>query len=513
MIFPREKAGGAASARRLHGNQARPASQRLFQRACRIITALGICANVLSASAQEMRADGSPMTSAPTDETAIFEVQLERYIAQGLRSNLALRDESLEVEKAVQALSAARAQYLPELSLQARYSKAQGGRVFEVPVGTALNPLYSTLNDMLQAQGQSASFPHVDDMTVKFLRSEEQDTRLTARQPLYAPAIPAAVRAQRALLDARRFNRMALARALRRDITTAYIGWLKARNSADIVTASQLLLSENLRVNESLYENGRITHDQVLRAKAELLEVEQQKREMINLTDQARSFFNFLLNRDLRAAIAPSAAPTGRTQKMAAMETLWSAALERRPEISHLEGLRQANEAHLNIARTQKWPTLSLSLDAGTQGEEYRFGEGYNFSTVSLIFSWKLFDGGAEAARIRQAQLEQRQLVLRQEDLAQRIRLEVQQACDQLASAYDSLDSAEARAQAARAAFRIASRKRDEGAINQVEFIDSRSALTRAELNLNLTRFDLLERRAELEYATSAGDIPFEPGI
>ena len=37
--------------------------------------------------------------------------------------------------------------------------------------------------------------------------------------------------------------------------------------------------------------------------------------------------------------------------------------------------------------------------------------------------------------------------------------------------------------------------------IAQVEFIDARSALTSAELNLNLTRFDVLVRLAELRAA------------
>jgi len=103
--------------------------------------------------------------------------------------------------------------------------------------------------------------------------------------------------------------------------------------------------------------------------------------------------------------------------------------------------------------------------------------------------------------------------VLRQEEVAQQIRLEVQQALDNLRTARDSLATAEARADAARAAFRIASRKRDEGVINQVEFIDARSTLTGAELNHNVTRFNVLARRAELEYATSAGDIPLDPGV
>ena len=62
--------------------------------------------------------------------------------------------------------------------------------------------------------------------------------------------------------------------------------------------------------------------------------------------------------------------------------------------------------------------------------------------------------------------------------------------------------------EAARAAFRIASRKRDEGAISQVEFIDARSSLTGAELNLNVTRFQVLARQAELDFATAAGSLP-----
>ena len=441
-----------------------------------------------------------------------FDAVVERYVAEGLRSNLALQGESLEVERAAQALAAARARFFPEVSLQARYTRAEGGREFTIPLGTTLNPVYSTLNDLLAAQGQPAPFPQISDATVQFLREEEQDTRVVVRQPLYAPAIPAAVRAQRALLDASSFNRMAVARALRRDVTIAYLDWLRARSSVQIVAASQVLLQENLRVNQSLFDNGKITEDQVLRARAELLAVEQQQRETENLATQARSFFNFLLNRDLLAEIEPSAPPLVAAGQEGALEQLWAAALTRRPEVSRVDELRKAAEQQVRIARKQKWPTLSFGLDAGSQGVEYRFGEGYNFGAASLVFTWRLFDGGGDQARVREARAAERQVVLRQEEIAQQIRLEVQQAFDRLVTARDSLVTAAARADAARAGFRIASRKRDEGVISQVEFIDARSALTSAELNHNVTRFGVLARRAELEYATSTGEIPLDPG-
>jgi outer membrane protein TolC len=453
------------------------------------------------------------LLQAHAQDEAPFDVVVDRYVAEGLRSNLALQSESLEVEKATQALAAARARFLPEVSLQARYTRADGGREFTMPIGAALNPVYSKLNDLLAAQGASPQFPQISDVTVQFMREEEQDTRLVARQPLYAPAIPAAVRAQRALLDASSFNRMALARALRRDITIAYLDWLRARSSAQIVAASETLLRENLRVNESLFENGKITEDQVLRAKAELLEVEQQKLEVETLATQAQSFFNFLLNRELLTDIEPSAPPATLTDNGAALEHLWTDALNRRPEIGQVEQLRRASEEQVVIARKQQWPTLSLALDGGVLGEDYRAGDGYNFGTASLVFTWRVFDGGGDRARVRQAQAAERQVVLRQEEIAQQIRLEVQQSFDRLATARASLATAAARADAARAAFRIASRKRDEGVINQVEFVDARSTLTSAELNLNLTRFAVLARRADLEYATSSGNLPLLPGV
>ncbi len=87
----------------------------------------------------------------------------------------------------------------------------------------------------------------------------------------------------------------------------------------------------------------------------------------------------------------------------------------------------------------------------------------------------------------------------------------MQQSLDRLETTSDSLATAQARAEASRAGFRIASRKRDEGAITQVEFIDARNTLTSAELNLNLTLFDLLARQAELDYATAAGTLPLDP--
>jgi outer membrane protein len=434
---------------------------------------------------------------------------IDDYVKEGLRSNLGLRAQALEVERSVAALDAARARYFPEAGLAARYTRAEGGRTIELPLGQALNPAYQTLNDLLVAQGQQPQFPVVQDETIAFLREREQDTRITLRMPLVQPAIPAAVRAQRELLGASEYAHVALARRLKRDITVGYLDWLAAKRTQGIVDASVALLNENLRVNESLYRNGKITQDQVLRARAELLAVTQQSREAQNGAAQAQSYLNFLLNRSLDTPLEDAAVAADVAARTRALAELRAAALANRPELAQLAHLTRASEAQVRLARAERWPTLSLGADGGIQGEEYDFGRGSNFATVSLLLNWTIFDGGARRAAVRQAGASARRAATQLDELTQQVQLEVQQSLDRLNTSADSLATADARAEAARAAFRIASRKRDEGAISQVEFIDARSSLTGAELNLNVTRFAVLARQADLDYATAAGTLPF----
>jgi outer membrane protein TolC len=421
-----------------------------------------------------------------------------------------LKSQSLEVEANLASLDAVQARFFPQVALGARYSRAEGGREIDLPLGTLLNPIYSSLNQLLAAQGQPAQFPTISDQRILFQREREQDTRLTVRQPIYAPAIPAAIRAQRALLESSEFGRVALARRLKRDVTVAYLDWLKATKSVDIVQASVSLLEENLRVNESLFRNGKVTQDQVLRARAELLAVIQQLRDARNGQSQARSYLNFLRNHPLDEELIPAAVEGEVARTVHDLADLRTAALANRPELEQLDRAAKAAEARVQLARADLKPTVALGVDGGTQGEEYEFGRGRNFGMISLVLNWQFFDGGANRAEARSARAAARQAATRRDEVALQIQLEVQQALDRLETTSDSLTTAQARAEASRAGFRIASRKRDEGVINQVEFIDARSSLTSAELNLNVTRFDLLARQAELDYATAAGTLPLD---
>lgn len=456
------------------------------------------------------------MTDAGVAPARPIAVVIEDYVRLGNEASLALANQRMEADRSGQALRAAQSRLRPEVSLNARYTANSGGREITVPVDQLLNPAYQTLNELLVKMGQAPRFGVIPESSFPLLRAHEQDTHLALRQPLYAPGLTASIEASRAGAEAAQLGTAAAVRAQRRDITRAYLMTQKARAAAAIVAGGVEILQENMRVNEALYASGKLTQDAVLRARAALLEATQQRIGAEQGRAQAERALNLLLNRPLETAIE-----VGETGDDAALATLAAAdvgsaaavverARRTRPELQQLQRASEAARQQLRAAESRRGPTVALGVDAGVQGENFGTGPRYNYISSSLLLEWTLFDGGARSAAIGAARLAARQADNQRQLGEQRIEMEARGALDAALAARESLAAAQAQATAARAAFRIASRKRDEGAATQVEFLDARNALTSAELNLAWTRLDLLERHAELAYA--AGDKTESPG-
>ena len=181
--------------------------------------------------------------------------------------------------------------------------------------------------------------------------------------------------------------------------------------------------------------------------------------------------------------------------------TLQQLATDRRAELQSLDAAIAGGEARQDLARAAFKPRLLLGAEAGIQGDDYGFSEDERYALASVILRWNTFRGGADRAALAEARAFTDEVRATRDLAAQRVRLEVQQAVEDLEVADASLDTALKRAEAADGALRIASRKRDLGQINQAEFIDARRAMTDARLNLNRVRAEFLARIAELEYA------------
>ena len=64
-----------------------------------------------------------------------------------------------------------------------------------------------------------------------------------------------------------------------------------------LLNNTRLLLEENIRVNESLFANDKVTADVLLRSQSELSKLEMQLTESEKMIKTSAAYFNFLLNR------------------------------------------------------------------------------------------------------------------------------------------------------------------------------------------------------------------------
>jgi outer membrane protein TolC len=477
--------------------------------------ALQSLAALLFASAPIAQGSVAPAAPAPAVPAAFVTVEegLREVLDDALAANLELRAGAAAIQQRLAGLDQARARYLPVLDVAARYSWADGGRTIEFPAGDLLNPVYATLDELLVASGQAPRFPRVENQTITFLRGNEQETKLVLEQPLYEPRLGPAVAASQAEVDRATANLDALHARVVRDTQQAYYLWIAAQQAVLVLDATLELARSNLAANESLYRNGRITRDLVLRAEADLLEVEQQRIAAASRVRIAQAYINLLRNA-LLAAPVPRAeidAPTverfrarlvirlaGRSPDTGTLQHL---ATNRRAELQSLDAAITGGEARQDLARAAFKPRLLLGAETGIQGDDYGFSEDERYALASVILRWNTFRGGADRAALAEARALTEELRATRDLAAQRVRLEVQQAVEDLEVADASLDTALKRAEAANGALRIATRKRDLGQINQTEFIDARRTMTDANLNLNRVRAEFLSRIAELEYA------------
>jgi outer membrane protein len=449
----------------------------------------------------------------PPFQPATVEAGLRELLDDALAANLELRASAAAIQQRMAALDQARARYLPVLDIAARYSVADGGRTIDFPVGDLLNPVYATLDELLVASGQPPRFPRIENQSVTFLRGNEQETKLVLEQPLYEPRLRPAVAANRAEVDRATANQAALRSRVIRDMQQAYYLWLATQQAVLVLDATRELAQSNLAANESLYRNGKVTRDLVLRAEADLLEVEQQRISAASRVRIAQGYVNLLRDVPLAAPL-PTAeidAPTverfrerlvrrlaGRAPDPTELQQL---ATGRRAELKGLDAAIAGGEARQDLARAAFRPRLLLGAEAGIQGDDYGFTEDERYALASVILRWNMFRGGADRAALLEARAVTEELRATRDLAAQRVRLEVQQAVEDLEVADASLDTALKRTEAADGALRIAARKRDLGQINQTEFIDARRTMTDARLNLNRVRAEFLARIAELEYA------------
>jgi outer membrane protein TolC len=430
-------------------------------------------------------------------------------VRQAFADNLALQSQALDVGSAHARLAATRGARQPRLDLLARYTRADGGRTIDVPSGDLINPVYSTLNNLLVAQGRPPSFPVVDNLAIPLLREREQDTRLRLSAPLFNAELTRWTASRQSAVAVATAQHAAIRRELRLGVLTAYHTVLRAQSAEQILTGAIDLTAEALRTARALYAADKATEDRVLRAEADDLAVRQQLADAVRDRTTALAMFNALLHRPLDAAVdvPPAEELATLTATLLAADAGAAVVPESREELAALRAAAtEAAEAEAAIrARTR--PTFSFVADGGIQGSGYRVGSGANYVQASIVGEFNLWDGRQRASEIEVARSQRRKIELRIESVREQLAVEFRTAASELAAARSAFPAADRRTAAAARAFEIVSARDREGLANQLAFLDARQTLTTARLNLELTRQRLFLAAARIDRALAASPL------
>jgi outer membrane protein len=422
---------------------------------------------------------------------------LDSYVKEGIENNLALKQQNLDYKQSLYAIDEARSYFFPQVSINARATFASGGRTIDFPIGDLLNPVYSTLNTLTE----SNNFPQVENEEIQFMRPFEHETKISLVQPVFNPTIYYNTRIKKELANSKSINKTIYQRNLIAEIKTAYFNYLKANKAVELIDETRKLVLENIRVNESLFENDKVTIDNIYRSKAELSKLDQQMAVAEKNVDISRKYFNFLLNKDLNEDILIDET-LGENLPTIQGKSSASDLASGRSELKMVDSYTSANKLSQKMYGADYLPTVLLAADYGFQGEEYRFTDDDDFATLSLVLKWDLLAGKRRKAKIQQSQIQGESLKTRQQELKNQLELQINAAFMDLMASEKAIEAAKEQRKSAEQTFHLINKKYKEGQASLLQYLDAQTMLTNAKENYWIEVYDFYIKLAEYQKQT-----------
>jgi outer membrane protein TolC len=403
---------------------------------------------------------------------------LDDYIQSAFSQNQGLKQQNFQLDKSLYALKEAKSLFYPQVGLAGSYTRTDGGRTIDLPIGDMLNPVYSTLNQLTNSQ----KFPQVQNQSFLLNPDNFYDVHIRTSLPLVNTEIWYANKIRKESISLQQAAVNVYKRKLVKDIKTAYYQYYQAGKAVDIYNTALVQVQENIRVNTSFLANGVTNSTALTRAKAEQQKIAASMTEAQNKQKNAQAYFNFLLNRDLTTSITidssifmpeeilPPPTPTGNT----------------RDELLQLSQQQKIASLFYRQSKSYMVPKLSTFLDLGSQGFNWNVDNKSRYYMWGVSLQWDLFAAGQRKYKAQQAAIDISNLQAAYNETSISFQLEQQVAENNYHTAVASFKSAREQLQLSEKYYTDQSKVYKAGQLLYIELLDAQTQLTNAKLQLSV---------------------------
>jgi outer membrane protein TolC len=414
---------------------------------------------------------------------------LDEYVATAFQQNITLQQKTIQVEKAMIALKTAQSLYQPTVAFQGGYQSGQGGRSIAFPVGDLLNPVYSTLN----ALTKSTAFPQIANVETNFFPRDFYDVKVQTSMPLYNKDISYNKQIQEQSISLQREDVSLYKRELVKQIKTAYFQYLLSLGLQKVYDNALNLAIEGKKVNEKLLANGKGLPAYLLRSESEIANIQAQMADAEKQSQAAQMYFNFLLNRELRAEIRID------FEVEKALTAVYAVTPGVREELSLLSKSIGLQETVLKMNEAFYLPKLNGFVNLGSQSTLGNINSKSAYYFLGLQMDIPIFTGKRNLYKIKQTQLDIASAKNAYDLSSKQFNMAAEIAQKNVQSSLVSFQASTKSYEAASAYLRLIEKGYKEGVSTYLETVDARNQWMNATINYQLKQFNVLIAAAAYE--------------
>ncbi|MFI2743478.1 TolC family protein [Zhouia sp. PK063] len=408
---------------------------------------------------------------------------LEKYIAEGLSSNLQVKANTADYEKSLAALLEIKREYGPQADVLGNYTRnIRAGFPIEDFGGLAGVIENSNLGSVSNGQ-----------LYIPPKNIYSGGVQIT--QPIFIPKL----HHQKAIYTAQ--SEIAVSNAndfkteLRATIAQAYYQYLENKSLENVVQEGLRLAKKNEEAIVKLITVHKETKDALYKAKSNVASVEEQWRNAVTAKENAQSYFNFLLNKPLATTIAIDSAYVYNSsvtyQVIKEADTLNTYKLET------IVKQRKVLEAEEKLIQSNALPNIKFQAFGGIQGPELDFdNDRLPFAQLQVSLSWNIFNNGTNKAKSLQNSWDQEKL--KTEYVLQKKELEMNESryYSELETHIQNYDAIHSNYKYAKEYYETVFKKYQLGTASILELTDAQMQLLTADKNQTEWFYELYKKKA-----------------